>query len=79
MSNSNDDFYSDDVQAEAVAANDQNEETLNIKEEDPVTSGEMNIGDLDDDSEVKTGSASSYDEESVPAGDNAVSDDSPMD
>lgn len=69
---SNDGFYSDDVQAAALADNNMNPDQLEEREEIPVTSGDMKIGDLDDDEMVERGSEDSYDEESVPAGDNVV-------
>ena len=73
------DFYSDDVEAQALAENklnsdenlpDESEEQV-VSKEPPVTSGEMEIGDLDHDDEIKdTKPEESYDEESTPAGDN---------
>lgn len=66
-------FYSDDVQAAALADNNLDPDLLEEKEEIPVTSGNMEIGDLDNDDEVVDGDPEgSYDEESVPAGDNVV-------
>lgn len=67
-----DGFYSDDVQAAALADNNLDPDQLEEKEEIPVTSGNMEIGDLDDDEMVEAGGDNSYDEESVPAGDNVV-------
>jgi hypothetical protein len=64
------DFYSDDVNAEALAENAQDPASLEIKDEEPVTSGEMEIGDLDAEEEVDDESGASYDEESVPGSDN---------
>lgn len=70
---SNDDsFYANDVQAAAMADNNMDPDELEVKEEIPVTSGDMKIGDLDDDSMEGQGSELSYDEESVPAGDNVI-------
>jgi len=73
------DFYSDDVAAQALAENklnadedlpDESAEQATDKES-PVTSGDMEIGDLDRDDEIKdTKPEESYDEESTPAGDN---------
>jgi hypothetical protein len=67
-----DSFYANDVQAAAMADNNMDPDELEVKEEIPVTSGDMKIGDLDDDSMEGQGSEESYDEESVPAGDNVV-------
>ncbi|HRN85858.1 MAG TPA: hypothetical protein PKU78_04835 [Candidatus Dojkabacteria bacterium] len=69
---SDDSFYSSDVQAAAIADNNMDPDDLEVKEEIPVTSGDMKIGDLDDDSMEGQGSELSYDEESVPAGDNVI-------
>lgn len=69
---SDDSFYSNDVQAAAMADNNMDPDELEVKEEIPVTSGDMKIGDLDDDSMEGQGSELSYDEESVPAGDNVI-------
>jgi len=66
-SQSDDGFYADDVQAQAIAENSLDPEELDIDDEDPVTSGNLEIGDLDidlDDDEI------SFDEEDTPAGDN---------
>jgi hypothetical protein len=65
-----DEYYADDVQADAVAENDLNPDTLEENDDTEVTSGEMKIGDLDDDAMVGQGSEESYDEEATPAGDN---------
>lgn len=65
-------FYSDDVQASALADNNMDPDELVERNEDPVTSGEMEIGDLDDDEMLGPGGEDSYDEEAVPAGDNVV-------
>jgi hypothetical protein len=67
-----DSFYANDVQAAAMADNNMDPDELEVKEEIPVTSGDMKIGDLDDDSMEGQGSEESYDEESVPAGDNVI-------
>lgn len=69
---SDDSFYANDVQAAAMADNNMDPDELEVKEEIPVTSGDMKIGDLDDDSMEGQGSELSYDEESVPAGDNVI-------
>lgn len=70
---SHDGFYSDDVQAAAMADNNMDPDQLEEKEEIPVTSGNMEIGDLDNDDEISDSDVKgSYDEESVPAGDNVV-------
>lgn len=71
-SQSTDDFYSDDVQAAALADNNMDPDQLREDKEPPVTSGDMEIGDLDDDEMLGSGGEDSYDEESVPAGDNVV-------
>ncbi|MEI7579281.1 MAG: hypothetical protein WCJ58_04550 [bacterium] len=68
-------FYADDVEAEAIADNNEDPSQLKEIKEIPVTSGEMEIGDLDKDAEEGQGSEDSYDEEAVPAGDNVVSED----
>jgi len=67
-----DGFYADDVQAQAMADNNLNPDQLPEEDDDtPVTSGEMEIGDLDKDDEIKDKDPkASYDEEAVPAGDN---------
>lgn len=65
-------FYSDDVQAAAIADNNMNPDDIEQREEIPVTTGDMEIGDLDDDAMEGRGDEESYDEESVPAGDNVV-------
>ena len=80
MSDQNDDntqtnddsFYASDVQAAAMADNNMDPDEIDEKEEIPVTSGNMKIGDLDDDPMEGQGSDESYDEESVPSGDNVV-------
>jgi hypothetical protein len=69
---SDDSFYSDDVQAAAMADNNMDPDKLEVKEEIPVTTGDMEIGDLDDDEMEGQGSEKSYDEESVPASDNVI-------
>jgi hypothetical protein len=63
-------FYADDVQAQALADNNMDPDTLKVDDDIPVTSGDMKIGDLDLDKEEERGDNESYDEESVPAGDN---------
>jgi hypothetical protein len=68
--NQDDGFYADDVSAEAVAENSQDPEKLKEDQDTPVTSGEMEIGDMDEDAEVTGGSEASYDEEAMPGGDN---------
>jgi hypothetical protein len=69
MQDNDQDFYADDVNAQGIAENKQDPDLLQEKEEIPVSSGEMEIGDLDSD-ETKEGE--SYDEESTPIGDNVV-------
>jgi len=63
-------FYSDDVNAQATAENAQDPSDLFIKDEEPVTTGDMEIGDMDSESEVNDESGESYDEESMPGSDN---------
>jgi len=64
-------FYSDDVNAQAISDNQQDPDDLDIKDEVPVTTGEMEIGDMDDDPMLNTGDdKASYDEETVPGSDN---------
>lgn len=65
-----DEFYSSDVQAAAVADNNMDPDSVEEEDEIQITSGDMKIGDLDDDSMEGQGGEDSYDEESVPAGDN---------
>jgi hypothetical protein len=61
-------FYSDDVRAEALATDDADDDLLKEDKETPVTTGDMEIGDLDDDAEEGRGGPDSYDEEDVPGG-----------
>lgn len=68
-------YYSDDVQAEADAEFNpgMNPSEFHERKEDPVTTGDMQIGDLDvvdrgDD--AGRGGEDSYDEENMPGGDN---------
>ena len=68
-------FYSDDVQAAALADNNMNDDLLIEDKETPVTSGNMQIGDLDIDAEVGRGSENSYDEETVPGGEDVNGED----
>ena len=64
-------FYADDVNAQAISDNQQDPDDLDIKDEIPVTTGEMEIGDLDDDGMINSGDkVDSYDEETVPGSDN---------
>lgn len=64
-------FYADDVNAQAISDNQQDPDDLDIKDEIPVTTGEMEIGDLDNDGIVNAGDkVDSYDEETVPGSDN---------
>jgi len=64
-------FYSKDVQAAAIADNNMDPEILaDDTEETPVTSQNMKMGNLDDDSMLDSGDEHSYDEAEVPAGDN---------
>jgi hypothetical protein len=67
---SKDEYMADDVQAEADAETGVDSDNLKEQDDLEVTSGEMKIGDLDDDPEEKQGSEDSYDEESVPGSDN---------
>ena len=67
-------FIADDVEAQALAENKLDPDTLVEDDDTPVTSGDMEIGDLDHDDELGQGSAQTYDEEAVPGGeDNVVS------
>lgn len=64
-------YYSDDVNAQAISDNTQNPDNLNIKDEIPVTSQDMEIGDLDKDEMIDNNdSEQSYDEELVAGSDN---------
>lgn len=68
-------YYSDDVQAEAQAETGFVNDTLEETKEIPVTSGDMQIGDLDAVSRndaAGRGSDESYDEEDMPGGDNVT-------
>jgi len=67
-----DGFYSDDVQAAAIADNNLDPDQLKEDDDLEVTSGDLKIGDLDDDEMVGSGDEDSYDEEDTPAGDNVV-------
>lgn len=67
-----DEYYSSDVQAAAVADNNMDPDEVEDEDEIPVTTGDMTIGDLDDDAMEGQGSEESYDEEDVPAGDNVI-------
>lgn len=69
---SNDQYYSSDVQAAALADNNMDPDKIDEQDEDPVTSGNMQIGDLDIDEMEGQGSEFSYDEEAVPSGDNVI-------
>lgn len=70
---SQDEYYSKDVQAAAIADNNMDPELMDDdKEEQPVTTQDMEIGDLDNDPMLEQGDASSYDEEATPAGDNVA-------
>ncbi len=69
-----DGFYADDVQAAALADNQMDDDLLKIDDDVPVTSGEMEIGNLDSDADHGVGSAESFDEETVAGGDNVVDD-----
>lgn len=71
----NDGFYADDVQAAAIADNNMDPDTLVEDDDTPVTSGEMEIGDMDTNDIVGRGSEDSYDEETVAGSDNVISDD----
>ena len=55
-------FYSDDVQAQAIADSGEDQELVE-DDTDPVTSGNISIGDMDADSTVGQGSEESFDEE----------------
>lgn len=67
-----DGFYASDVQAAAMADNNMDPDDIEQHDETPVTTGDMKIGNLDDDAMEGRGNEESYDEESVPAGDNVV-------
>ena len=69
-----DDFYSDDLNAQVLAENNQNPDTLKEDEDLPVTTGEISIGDLDEEPKEEPGT--SDDEENMAGGeDNVVSND----
>jgi hypothetical protein len=65
-----DGFYADDVQAAAIADNNLDPELLKEDDDYPVTSGNMNIGDLDTDSDYDEDI--SEDEETFAGSDNVV-------
>ena len=68
-------YYSDDLNAEEFAENGIDPDKLKEDQDLPVTSGDLSIGDLDDDNEPIDPSES-YDEENMAGGeDNVVSDD----
>lgn len=72
-SQESDTFYADDVQAEAIAENRGDPESLIEDDDLEVTSSDLNIGDLDDDAMVnEKDDSGSYDEEATPAGDNVT-------
>jgi hypothetical protein len=68
MTNNNDDFYSDDVQASAIADDNQDPKKLKVRGEEPVTTGDIEIGDMDTTS--KDGSI--YDEDGDPSEDESA-------
>ena len=69
-----DDFYSDDLNAQVIAENNQNPDALKEDEDLPVTTGEISIGDLDEEPVEDLGT--SDDEENMAGGeDNVVSSD----
>lgn len=69
-----DDFYSDDLNAQVIAENNQNPSALKEDEDLPVTTGEISIGDLDEEPKEEPGT--SDDEENMAGGeDNVVSND----
>lgn len=72
---SNDGFYSDDVQAAALADNKMDDDLLTQDDDTPVTSGDMEIGDMDTDGDLGQGSEESFDEETVAGSDNATDED----
>jgi hypothetical protein len=67
-------FYSDDVEATVVAEDTQNDDDLeeSVSDQTPITSGEMEIGDMDRGVENNRGSEESEDEEAVAGSDNVV-------
>ena len=69
-----DDFYSDDLNAQAIADNNLNPELIKEDDDLPVTSGELSLGDLDEEPVEEIGI--SDDEENMAGGeDNIVNDD----
>ena len=68
-------FIADDVQAQALAENKLDPDTLVEDDDTPVTSGDLEIGDLDHDDELTQGSEQTFDEEAVPGGEDNVSGD----
>ena len=69
-----DDFYSDDLNAQVIAENNQNPDTLKEDEDIPITTGDISIGDLDEEPKEELGT--SDDEENMAGGeDNVVSND----
>lgn len=71
----NADYYSDDVNAAALADNNVEPDNAGFDpadDQDTVSSQDMQIGDLDLDPEIQGKGENSYDEEAVPAGDNVT-------
>jgi hypothetical protein len=69
-----DDFYSDDLNAQVIAENNLDPDTLKEDEDLSITSGEMSLGDLDEEPKEELGI--SHDEENDAGGeDNVVSND----
>jgi hypothetical protein len=54
-------YYSDDVKASAKADDNENPDDWKETAEDPVTTGEMNLGDMDDDMHEKDGTVEDVD------------------
>ena len=65
-----DDFYSDDLNAQVIAENNQNPSALKEDEDIPVTTGEISIGDLDEEPKEEPGT--SDDEENMAGGEDNV-------
>jgi len=65
-----DQFYSDDVTAAAKADDNQNPDDWKEKKEEPVTSGDLTYGDMDNDAHSKDGTLE--DEDGDPSEDESV-------
>lgn len=70
-----DGFYSDDVQANALAENKIDPDVLVVDDEPPVTTGELELGDMDAGDSIVQNDDLSYDEEAVAGGEDVNGED----